>query len=154
MQKFNRHQISKSESLSIASDYFLYGVYKSKCDKEELEISKKESNKEPIEDMVCEILGIMRFLKLAFTPQIASFIEGIFKSDDEKIAFEHSDGRTTSELEKVSGIKKDKMTSLWKKWFSLGLGTMVSAKGGTRFVKSLSLKELGIEIPKRKKLPD
>ena len=101
--------------------------------------------------MVKEILSILRVLKLAYMPQVKSSVEGLFKSDEEKLAFEYSDGRTTAELKRISGIKKDKMTSLWKAWSSYGMGTMVSVKGGNRFVKSLSLDDLGIKVPKTRK---
>ncbi|MBE0525798.1 MAG: hypothetical protein IH631_02580, partial [Candidatus Thorarchaeota archaeon] len=52
------------------------------------------------------------------------------------------------DVEDESGISYSTITKLWKEWFGFGLGRMISAQGGERFVRTLDLKEFGFEVPK------
>ena len=89
-------------------------------------------------------------LRIVTKPEITSRLKSALETDDLKLAFHHSDGKKTKDIEELTGIKKDRMTNLWKQWTSLGFGEMISVKGGNRFVRSISLEDYGIKIPKIK----
>ena len=81
-------------------------------------------------DIVLEEILIL--LRLALRPQIQSFLEKILPSNDERVAFQNSDVRTSN---------------LWKDWHKQGLGDIIDTKGGgSRFVRSISLDDFGIEV--------
>lgn len=86
-------------------------------------------------------------LRLALRPQIQSFLEKILPSNDERVAFQNSDGRTSREVADTCGFGKDKIRNLWKDWHKQGLGDIIDTKGGgSRFVRSISLDDFGIEV--------
>jgi hypothetical protein len=104
-----------------------------------------QSKESRLEKLMEEAIILLRI----FTkPEIASRLNSALNTDELKLAFHHSDGKTTKDIEELTGIKKDRMTNLWKQWTSLGFGEMISVKGGNRFVRSISLEDFGISIPK------
>lgn len=90
---------------------------------------------------------ILFLLRLALRPQIKKYLESVFPSKNERIAFQNSDGRTSRKIADTCGLGKTKVGSLWKEWFKQGLGEMADTKGGgSRFVRSISLDDFGLEL--------
>ena len=102
-------------------------------------VDEKELNK-----LIEEIVILLR---AGLKPTIRGVIEKILDTPEKKRAYQSSDGRKSKDVEDESGISYSKITKLWKEWYGFGLGYMVSAQGGERFVRTLDLKEYGFEVP-------
>ncbi|MHA1908170.1 MAG: hypothetical protein ACXAAQ_15180 [Candidatus Thorarchaeota archaeon] len=86
-------------------------------------------------------------LRAAYIPEIRSRMESLLDTDAKKIAYHNSDDKSSQEVEKLSGIKYVQVTELWREWFQNGLGYMKSVKGGKRFIRDISLEDVGIPLP-------
>ena len=72
------------------------------------------------------------------------------KKDEEKVAYESSEGRGSKEVAKLAGISHQTVVNYWKKWATLGIVEPLKVRGGLRYRRSFSLSDFGIEVPKMK----
>ena len=67
-------------------------------------------------------------------------------TNEEKIAYEQSDGKTTKGVARLANVSPRTISRWWQKWIKAGIAEAVSTKGGgQRAVRSFSLDDLGIE---------
>jgi hypothetical protein len=86
-------------------------------------------------------------LRAAYIPEIRSRMEGLLDTDAKKIAYHYSDDRSSQDVSRLSGINYVQITELWKDWYQNGLGHMKSVQRGKRFIRNISLEDVGITIP-------
>jgi DNA-binding PadR family transcriptional regulator len=81
-------------------------------------------------------------------------LTSLLKSDAEKLAYEHSDGKTSREVATIVGVSHGTIANYWKKWARYGIVTEISSKGGgTRYRRIFSLQDFGIDVPKKLEQP-
>jgi len=68
--------------------------------------------------------------------------------DEEKLAYHHSDGKSSQEVGRLAGVAHGTVTVYWKRWSTLGVVEPMKVQGGTRYRRVFSLEDLGIEVPK------
>lgn len=101
-----------------------------------------------LKDAVSKMDEVLMWLRFGFQKNVSEALGGVFESDEQKVAFEHSDGeRSSNEVAKIIGRKGRTVRYWWEDWERRGLMT------GERKKKArFSLRDLGIEVPPPEKL--
>lgn len=102
---------------------------------------------ERIFDLLKEILKWTRFQGMI---SVKGVLLDTLKKDEEKVAYESSEGRGSKEVAKLAGISHQTVVNYWKKWATLGIVEPLKVRGGLRYRRSFSLSDFGIEVPKMK----
>ncbi len=104
-------------------------------------------------DLILEELNeIAKWTKFQSLDKLHDILSKVLKSENEKIAYELSDGvRTTRDIAKEIGLNsKSTIIAYWQKWSKIGI-VEESKKFKGRMKHFVSLEEVGIDIPKSKK---
>lgn len=105
-------------------------------------------NNEEVVQLLGEILKWTRFHGML---KVKEILQDTLKTDEEKLAYQYSDGRNSREVAILAGIKSHgTVVTYWNKWKILGIVEPVSARRGTRYKRSFSLLDFGIVVPKVK----
>lgn len=89
----------------------------------------------------------LKWTKLAGRTQLKSIFENNLKTDDERRVYELSDGeRSTRDIAILTNANKDKISSLWRTWYKIGIMEKSKRYEGKRMKKFFSLSEVGIEV--------
>lgn len=100
---------------------------------------------------IIEILTeILKWIKVTSIPQVRKLLLDILRSNEEKIAYHFSDGRSSQEVAKFAGVGYVTITRWWKSWVRAGIAESVSVKGGERARRMFSLEDFNIEVPSLK----
>lgn len=100
------------------------------------------------QDVIIEILKeILKWIKVTSVPQVKKLLLELLTSDEEKIAYQYSDGRTSQEVSQLVNVSYITITRWWKNWIKAGIAEPMSVKGGERARRLFSLEDFGIEIP-------
>ena len=102
---------------------------------------------ERIVDLLKEILKWTRFQGMI---SVKGVLLDTLKKDEEKVAYESSEGRGSKEVAKLAGISHQTVVNYWKKWATLGIVEPLKVRGGLRYRRSFSLSDFDIEVPKMK----
>jgi len=97
-------------------------------------------------ELLQEIAKWVRFEGIQTARQV---LNDFFKKDSEKLAYQYSDGRGSSEIAKIAGVSDFAVRSYWKKWSAMGL-VVPSDKFKGRYEHLFSLDDFGIELPSPK----
>lgn len=95
---------------------------------------------------------LLKWTKVTSIPHVKELLLKILQTDDEKIAFHNSDGRTSQEVAKLVGVSYVTVTKWWKVWTRAGIAESVGVRGGERARRIFSLEDFGIEIPASKEI--
>lgn len=109
-----------------------------------------EENKEIkdlLEDISSKMDEIIMWLKCGLQEDLCEALAAVFESNEQKIAFEFSDGRTAKEIGEIIGKTGRAVQYWWEDWERKGFVT-----GRTNKKKCFSLKDFGIEVPPLRKL--
>lgn len=99
------------------------------------------------QDKVIELLEeILRWTRLQGIQNAKAVLEDTLANDILKVAYQLSDGRSSSVVGKACGVTGMTVTNYWRRWFTLGI-VQPSPKYKGRFERAFSLEDLGIEIP-------
>ena len=89
----------------------------------------------------------LRWNKLVGINHLKTIFAMEFKSNDEKLVYELSNGeKSIRDLEKETGISRSKVSLLWRKWYNIGIMEKSQKYEGKRMKKSFSLVDIGVEI--------
>lgn len=89
----------------------------------------------------------LRWSRLAGMEQLRTIFEKNLPSNEEKIVYELSDGEmSVRDIEKLTNIGRTKISSLWKKWYRMGIMEKSEMYEGKRLKRAFSLADVGIEI--------
>jgi len=101
------------------------------------------------DDEISILKEILKWIKFAGMKEVKTVLENELQSEQEKIAYQNSDGtKGTRDLAKLVGVGSNKTIDLmWGKWFKMGLGESIPVKGGERFKRSFDLLDFGIKVP-------
>lgn len=90
-----------------------------------------------------EQLKMLRFLALR---EIRRSIEENLRTDQHKLVYENSTGKSLREVAALSGISHATVQTLWEKWAPLGIVTEIDGQKG-RYERLCSLRAVGIDVP-------
>lgn len=107
-----------------------------------------EDEKKDKQDRMIELLEeLLKWTKVTSTPHLKKLLLDILPNDEEKIAYHHSDGRSSQEVAKLAGVSYVTITKWWKIWMRAGIAESLAVKGGERARRIFSLEDFGIEVP-------
>ncbi len=99
------------------------------------------------QDKVIELLEeILRWTRLQGVQNARAVLVDALETDAHKVAYQLSDGRSSTEVSKACGVSGMTVTNYWRRWFTLGIA-QPSKKYKGRFERAFSPEDLGIEIP-------
>lgn len=90
---------------------------------------------------------LVKWTKVMSIPKVKTILLETLSKPEEKIAYECSDGSTSSQIAEKVGVHQTTISSWWKKWVKLGIAEYVSASGGQRGKRVFSLEDFDIEVP-------
>lgn len=105
-----------------------------------------ETDMKKMIELLTDIARSTRFTAIRAARDIAS---QALQKDSEKLVYHYSDGRTSTEVAKLSGLSDFTIRSYWKKWNSMGI-VSPSPKFKGRFERMFSLDDFGIDLPSAK----
>jgi hypothetical protein len=104
-------------------------------------------------DREIEILEeILRWIKVTSIPQVKKLLLDLLQSDEEKIAYHRSNGRSSREVARFAGVRHGAIAKWWKIWIRAGIAESISVRRGKRAKRIFSLEDFGIEVPSLKKI--
>lgn len=105
------------------------------------------------EDKMIELLEkLVKWTRITGIPHVKRLLEETLKDPKHKLVYHLSDGKSTREIQRLSGVDFRTVASLWKKWYKLGLVDPMPARGrGQRYRYSFSLEDFDIKVPQSQK---
>ena len=104
-------------------------------------------SEEKLDQILDRLNEISKWTKLQGLEKFSQIAPTVLKSDEEKIAFELSNGiRSANEIATQTGIGKSTITAYWRKWVKSGIAEE-SKKFTGRMKHLVSLEEAGIDVP-------
>jgi hypothetical protein len=94
---------------------------------------------------------LVKWTKVTSIPEVKNLLLNILKSPEEIVAYQSSDGQSSSKVAKEANVSYVTVTLWWKNWIKAGIAEAISVSGGSRAKRVFSLDDFGIEIPKIKK---
>jgi len=107
------------------------------------ENSEKERTEE--KELLREIL---KWIKFEGMQRVKGVLTDVLQKDIERIIYQFSDGRGSSDIAKLAGVSHQTVVNYWKRWSTLGIVEAERARGGTRYRRVFSLEDFGIEVPR------
>jgi len=106
-------------------------------------------NEEKLDTIIEKLNEISKWTKFQGLDKFKQTLLTSLKTDNEKAAYELSDGvKTTREIAKEIGINsKSTIIAYWQKWIKIGI-VEESDKFRGRMKHFVSLEEVGIELPR------
>ena len=103
-------------------------------------------SEEKLDKILNALQEISKWTKLQGLERFSQIAPSVLKSDEEKIAFELSNGiRSVREIAAETGIAKSTIAAYWRKWVKSGI-VEESEKYSGRMRHLVSLEEVGIEV--------
>jgi hypothetical protein len=106
-----------------------------------------ESTNEKLDRIASLLEEQLKWQRIDGMGKVEALLKELMKRDVEKLVYENSDGRGSREVGEASGVSHMTVFNYWNKWAKYGLVEEVRSKGGTRYRKSFSLSDFGIETP-------
>ncbi len=91
---------------------------------------------------------LLKWTKVTSIPTVKGLLESTLTTSEQKKAYEASTGRNVREVADIARTSKSSVAMWWDQWIKLGLAEVKPAKGGKRAVRSFSLEDFGIKVPK------
>jgi len=105
-------------------------------------------NNEKLDIIISLLEEILRWIKATNKSSIKELLLRLLSSDEEKIAYEFSDGeRSSRDVAKLAGIDHVTVARWWRRWIEEGIAESISVRGGKRAKRVFSLEEFGITVP-------
>lgn len=100
----------------------------------------------PQERMIVLLEEILKWTRFEGLQRLKQVLTTTLVSDEDKRVYQFSDGRSSRDVESVSGVTYKTVMYRWKIWNTLGIATP-SKKYQGRFERIVSLEDLGIVVP-------
>jgi hypothetical protein len=91
---------------------------------------------------------ILKWIKVTSVPKVKTILESTLKTPEQKMAYQFSTGKKLLEVAKLANVSKSSVANWWESWARLGIAEMKSVRGGSRAIRSFSLEDFGIDVPK------
>lgn len=109
----------------------------------------EEEKKKRILELLEEML---KWIRVTNIPQVKKLLLGLLQSDEEKLAYHHSNGGSSRKVAKLAGVSHVDVTKWWKVWIRAGIAQPLSVQRGERARRIFALEDFGIEIPQPKEV--
>lgn len=111
------------------------------------------------EDRMIELLEeLVKWTRISGIPHVKRLLEETLEDPNHRLVYHLSDGKSTREIQSLTGVDFRTVASLWKKWYKVGLVDPMPARGrGQRYHRSFSLEDFDIKVPelqKKKRRPE
>ncbi|MFQ5909408.1 MAG: helix-turn-helix domain-containing protein [Thermoplasmata archaeon] len=107
------------------------------------------------DDRVAQLLEeMLRWVRFQGILKAKEVLLDALKTDEDKIMYQYSDGRSSTEIAKLVRPTPRTVRNYWARWNALGIVEPMSAPGGTRYRRVFSLDDFGIEVPKTEASPE
>ena len=104
------------------------------------------------QDIIEILKEILKWIKVTSIPHVKKLLLELLPSDEERLAYQYSDGRTSREVSRLAGVSHITITRWWKTWIIAGIAETIDVKGGERARRVFSLEDFGIEVPSPKSI--
>lgn len=104
---------------------------------------------DPQERMIVLLEEILKWTRFEGIQRLKQVLTTTLVSDEDKIVYQSSDGRSSRDVAGASGVTFWKVVSHWNTWNTLGI-VVPSKKYQGRFERIVSLEDLGIVVPSLK----
>ena len=106
------------------------------------------------DDRIIEVLEeLLKWTKVTAIPTVGEVLAASLPTDQAKLAYFYSDGRSSREVAQASGCAPSSIVTYWKKWSRNGIVKPVAVQRGDRYKKVFDPTDFGIEIPKATTTP-
>lgn len=101
------------------------------------------------EDRMVELLEeLVRWTRVTSFPKVKDLLIGTLTSQEEKVAYQSSDGEKTSrEVAEMANVSKFTILKWWTAWIKAGIAESISVQRGERAKRIFSLDDFGVEVP-------
>jgi hypothetical protein len=93
---------------------------------------------------------LVKWTKFSSFPQVRQVLLDILPADENKIAYQYSDGRKSKDIAELANVDDSTIRDWGKIWVKVHIAEFKSVKGGERAIRLFSLEDFGIDIPKLK----
>src|SRR2546425_3368940 len=90
---------------------------------------------------------ILKWIRVTSIPNVRKLLLETLNDDKSKLAYHHSDGRSSRDVAKAAGCSQATVVSYWKRWFRNGLAEPIGVQRGDRYKKLFELEDFGIGVP-------
>jgi hypothetical protein len=104
------------------------------------------------QDIIEILKEILKWIKVTSIPHVKKLLLELLPSDEEKLAYQYSDGRASRKVSRLTSVSHIIITRWWKTWIRAGIAEAISVKGGERARRVFSLEDFGIEVPSPKSI--
>jgi hypothetical protein len=99
-----------------------------------------------VTDLLRELIAWTRLQAL---PRFTQLLDAELNDDKKRLVYEYSDGsRGRREVAKLADVPDPTVQHWWDRWFNLGIMKASQQRAG-RMARLCSLKDVGIDVPKR-----
>ncbi|MHA1410138.1 MAG: hypothetical protein ACTSQY_07530 [Candidatus Odinarchaeia archaeon] len=100
------------------------------------------------DDILNTLNEILKWIKFSNLKAVKESFENLLDTDDKKIAYQLSDGNTSSSyIDSIIDPHQTTIADWWRSWYNIGIAEPISVSGGKRAKKLFDLEDLGITIP-------
>lgn len=90
---------------------------------------------------------ILKWIRVTSIPSVKKLLVETLNDDKSKLAYHHTDGRSSRDVAKAAGCSQATVISYWKRWFQNGLVEPIGVQRGDRYKKIFELEDFGIAVP-------
>ena len=107
----------------------------------------KNENKDVNKEILQVLKEILKWTKFQGWKEVKDVLLSQLKDERMKLIYHLSDGKSTREIARKTGVSHNTVYEYWKKWSKVPIVEPVIVKGKTRYRKMFELEDFGIEIP-------
>ena len=102
-----------------------------------------------IDEEILKVLKeILKWTKFQAWRKVKELLLSELKDEKMKIIYHSSDGKSTREIEKITGVGHSTIHNYWKRWSKVPIVEPIIVKGKVRYKKMFELEDFGIEVTK------
>jgi hypothetical protein len=106
-----------------------------------------EATRDEPNDALGVLREILKWIRVTSIPNVKKLLVETLDDDKSKLAYHHSDGRSSRDVAKAASCSQATVVSYWKRWFRNGLAEPIGVQRGDRFKKIFELEDFGIAVP-------
>lgn len=90
---------------------------------------------------------LVRWTKVTSLPHVRQLLLDLLPGDENKMAYQYSDGRKSEELSDLVGVDSSTIRDWGKIWIRAGIAEPMRVQRGERAKRVFSLEDFGIDVP-------
>ena len=97
-----------------------------------------------LKDIHNDLTELLKWVKFSGIQEIKPKLESILDTDEKKIVYQLSDGKSKPEIAKMSKVSADTVKNYWRNWKKIGITKSQSFSGGPRQIRLFDLGDFGL----------